>query len=196
MNEVACHGIPDSRPLEEGDILNIDVTIYHKGFHVDVNETVPIGPIDKKATKLLLVTREAQALALRSCHPGMSYAMIGNIIERNVREAGFTVMRNYAGHGIGRIFHANPIVPHYANSGQTAIMQPGQTFTIEPIVTEGDIETTLWPDEWTVVARDGKRSACFEDTVLVLEDGVEILTAQEPIVITSRNRPQPKKVRI
>jgi len=177
VNEVICHGIPDNRPLEDGDILNIDITTFYGGYHGDVNETYLIGNVDDKTKKLVQVTREALNKAIEIVKPGALYREVGNVISKHVQQHGFSVVRSYCGHGIGELFHTTPSIPHYGKSKAVGVMKPGQTFTIEPMINEGSWHDTIWPDNWTAVTKDGKKSAQFEHTLLVTETGCEILTA-------------------
>lgn len=176
VNEVICHGIPDGRPLQNGDILNIDVSVYYDGFHGDLNETVLVGDVDEKGRKLVECTKRCLDLAIAASGPGVRYRDIGAIIEAEARKNGFTVNRTYCGHGINRLFHCPPTVPHYAGNKAIGVMRPGHVFTIEPMICEGVSRDVHWPDNWTAVTADGKRSAQFEQTLLVTETGIEILT--------------------
>jgi len=176
VNEVICHGIPDSRPLEDGDILNIDISAYYGGFHADVNHTYLIGNVDEKYKKLVQVTKEALDKAIAIVRPGCMYRDIGQVISKYVNIHGFSVVRTYCGHGIGELFHTSPNVPHYSKNKAVGMMKPGHTFTIEPMINEGNWQDVLWPDDWTDVTKDGKRSAQFEHTLLVTETGCEVLT--------------------
>uniref|UniRef100_A0A8C9X5F1 Methionine aminopeptidase n=2 Tax=Sander lucioperca TaxID=283035 RepID=A0A8C9X5F1_SANLU len=176
VNEVICHGIPDRRPLQEGDILNVDITVYHNGFHGDLNETFYIGEVDEEAKKLVQTTYECLMQAIDSVKPGIRYRELGNIIQKHAQANGFSVVRSYCGHGIHRLFHTAPNVPHYAKNKAVGVMKPGHVFTIEPMICEGGWQDETWPDGWTAVTRDGKRSAQFEHTLLVTETGCEILT--------------------
>ncbi|XP_053213435.1 methionine aminopeptidase 1-like [Panonychus citri] len=178
INEVICHGIPDMRPLQDGDICNIDITVYHKGFHGDLNETLFVGNVDEKAKKLVKVTYECLSKAIEIVKPGEKYREIGNVIQKHAQSHGFAVVRRYCGHGIHRLFHTAPNVPHYAKNKAVGIMKAGHCFTIEPMISEGTWRDILWPDDWTAVTQDGKRSAQFEQTLLVTESGCEILTAR------------------
>lgn len=177
VNEVICHGIPDSRPLEDGDILNIDITLYHGGFHGDVNETFLIGNVDPKSKKLVQVTKEALDKAIAIVKPGTMYRDVGQVISKYVNLHGFSVVRTYCGHGLGELFHTTPSIPHYAKNKAVGVMKPGHTFTIEPMINEGGWQDVHWPDDWTAVTKDGSRSAQFEHTLLVTETGCEVLTA-------------------
>lgn len=176
VNEVICHGIPDMRPLQDGDLLNVDITVYHNGFHGDLNETVFIGNVDKTARKLVEVTHECLSKAIEAVMPGVRYREIGNIIQKHAQSHGFSVVRSYCGHGIHRLFHTAPSVPHYAKNKAIGIMKAGHCFTIEPMISEGTWHDAVWPDSWTAVTADGKRSAQFEQTLLVTDTGCEILT--------------------
>lgn len=176
VNEVICHGIPDLRPLENGDLLNVDITVYHRGFHGDLNETMFIGEVEPSHRKLVQVTYEALQKAAALIKPGEKYRELGNVIQKHVSAHGFSVVRSYCGHGIHRLFHTAPQVPHYAKNKAVGIMKPGHTFTIEPMISEGNWRDVSWPDDWTAVTADGKRSAQFEQTYLVTETGYEVLT--------------------
>uniref|UniRef100_A0A3B5A0Q7 Methionine aminopeptidase n=1 Tax=Stegastes partitus TaxID=144197 RepID=A0A3B5A0Q7_9TELE len=176
VNEVICHGIPDRRPLQDGDILNVDITVYHNGFHGDLNETFYVGEVDEGAKKLVQTTYECLMQAIDSVKPGIRYRELGNIIQKHAQANGFSVVRSYCGHGIHRLFHTAPNVPHYAKNKAVGVMKPGHVFTIEPMICEGGWQDETWPDGWTAVTRDGKRSAQFEHTLLVTETGCEILT--------------------
>ncbi|ELU18778.1 hypothetical protein CAPTEDRAFT_184699 [Capitella teleta] len=176
VNEVICHGIPDARPLKDGDILNVDITTYHRGFHGDLNETLFVGNVDEKSRKLVTVTHECLSKAIDSVKPGVRYREIGDIIQRHAQSHGFSVVRSYCGHGIHRLFHTAPSVPHYAKNKAVGVMKPGHAFTIEPMISEGTWRDQTWPDNWTAVTQDGKRSAQFEHTLLVTDVGCDILT--------------------
>lgn len=176
VNEVICHGIPDQRPLENGDLLNVDITVYHRGFHGDLNETMFVGEVSQAHRKLVQVTYESLQKAAALIKPGEKYRELGNVINKHVSAHGFSVVRSYCGHGIHRLFHTAPQVPHYAKNKAVGIMKPGHTFTIEPMISEGSWRDITWPDDWTAVTSDGKRSAQFEQTFLVTETGHEVLT--------------------
>ncbi|MCS6970348.1 MAG: type I methionyl aminopeptidase [Planctomycetes bacterium] len=177
VNEVICHGIPDDRPLEEGDIVNIDVTIYLDGMHGDCSETVPVGRIDEASRRLIEVTRACLLAGIRAVRPGRPIRDIGRAICAIAEPQGYGVVRAFVGHGIGESFHMDPQVPHYDDPSATFIMRPGQTFTIEPMINQGTWKHRSWDDGWTAVTADLKRSAQHEHTVLVTEDGAEVLTA-------------------
>ncbi|RWS04551.1 hypothetical protein B4U79_04724 [Dinothrombium tinctorium] len=176
VNEVICHGIPDTRPLKDGDIVNVDITVYHRGFHGDLNETFFVGNVNESGKKLVKVTYECLSKAIEIVKPGEKYREIGNVIQRHAQSHGFSVVRRYCGHGIHRLFHTAPNVPHYAKNKAVGVMKAGHCFTIEPMISEGTWRDVLWPDDWTAVTEDGKRSAQFEQTLLVTETGCEILT--------------------
>ncbi|CDS05260.1 hypothetical protein LRAMOSA07789 [Lichtheimia ramosa] len=176
VNEVICHGIPDQRPLEDGDIINIDISCYYGGFHGDMNETYCVGNVSEKARKLVDCTRECLDKAIAAVKPGMRYRDFGKIIQDHAHKNGFSVVRAFVGHGINQLFHPPPDVPHYANNKAVGILRPGHCFTIEPMICEGDHREVVWPDAWTATTKDGKLSAQFEHTLLVTEDGVEVLT--------------------
>ncbi|XP_077175834.1 methionine aminopeptidase 1D, mitochondrial isoform X2 [Paroedura picta] len=175
VNNVACHGIPDSRPLQEGDIINIDVTVYFNGYHGDTSETFLVGNVDESGQKLVEVARKCRDEAIAACRPEAPFSVIGNTISRIVRQNGFQVCPHFIGHGIGSFFHGHPEVWHHANESPL-LMAQGMAFTIEPVVMEGSAAIRVLPDGWTAVSADSKRSAQFEHTVVVTSSGVEILT--------------------
>ncbi|KAJ8317978.1 hypothetical protein KUTeg_003069 [Tegillarca granosa] len=176
VNEVICHGIPDKRPLQDGDIMNIDVTVYHRGYHGDLNETFFVGNVDEGSKKLVKTTYECLKNAIDEVKPGVRYREMGNIIQKHAQAHGYSVVRSYCGHGIHSLFHTAPSVPHYSKNKAVGVMKPGHTFTIEPMISEGTWRDEMWPDNWTAVTQDGKRSAQFEHTLLVTDTGCEILT--------------------
>ena len=178
VNEVVCHGIPDKRPLKDGDIVNLDVTVFHHGYHGDLNETYLVGNVDKKGKKLVEKTYNSLMKAIDICKPGVKISEIGNVIGEYIEQEGFSVVKNYIGHGIGKLFHTLPNVLHYKKNNAFGVMKPGMIFTIEPMVNEGTYKNVKWLDNWTVVTEDGKRSAQFEHTLLITDDGVEVLTAR------------------
>ncbi|MGH3327435.1 MAG: type I methionyl aminopeptidase [Streptomycetales bacterium] len=177
INEVICHGIPDSTVLREGDIVNVDITAYLDGVHGDTDATFLVGEVDEEAQLLVERTREALARGIRAVRPGRQINVIGRVIESYARRFGYGVVRDFTGHGIGDAFHSGLVIPHFDDPGATMILAPGMTFTIEPMLTLGTYEWDMWDDGWTVVTRDRKRSAQFEHTLLVTESGAEILTA-------------------
>lgn len=176
LNEVICHGIPDDTVLREGDIVNIDITAYLGGVHGDTDATFGVGEIDEESRLLVERTHGAMLRGVRAVAPGRPLNVIGRVIESYARRFGYGVVRDFTGHGIGTTFHSGLIVPHYDDPNLDMIMQPGMTFTIEPMLTLGTIEYDLWDDGWTVVTKDRRRTAQFEHTVLVTDDGYEILT--------------------
>ena len=176
VNEVVVHGIPDDRPLEPGDIVNCDVTIYLDGMHGDCSATFPVGEIDEAARKLLRVTEESLLKGIEAVRPGRQIREIGRAIAAHADAAGFGVVRNYCGHGIGEIFHTELQIPHFDDPDATTPIEEGMIFTIEPMLTEGSWGVKHWDDGWTAITADGKRSAQMEHTVLVGRDGAEILT--------------------
>ncbi len=176
VNEVVCHGIPDDTVLVSGDIINVDVTVYHNGVHGDCSETFLVGEVDERGRELVRVTHDALFAGIGVCGPGVEVKEIGCAIDRVVRGTGFSIVRNFVGHGIGSVFHTTPNVLHYKNNEPAGVLRPGMTFTIEPMINEGTHKNVTWPDDWTAATLDGKRSAQFEHTLLIVEDGVEILT--------------------
>lgn len=180
VNEVICHGIPDARRLEDGDIVNVDVTVYYKGVHGDLNETYFVGETDELSKKLVRCTYECLQKAISIVKPGVRFRDVGEVINRHALMSGFSVVKSYCGHGIGELFHCAPNIPHYSKNKAVGVMKAGQTFTIEPMINAGVWRDRLWPDGWTAVTADGKRSAQFEHTLLVTETGVEVLTARLP----------------
>ncbi|SPO22019.1 related to MAP1 - methionine aminopeptidase [Ustilago trichophora] len=182
INEIICHGIPDQRPLQDGDILNIDVTLFHKGYHGDLNATFPVGKKaeeDVESMKLIKVARECLDAAINICGPGVPYGEIGRVIQPIAESQGCAVVKNYTGHGISNCFHAAPTIYHHATKKSYGIMKPGHIFTIEPMLNLGtEWRDISWPDDWTVATVDGARSAAAEETLLITETGVEILTAK------------------
>lgn len=176
LNEVICHGIPDDTVVADGDIVNIDITAYIGGVHGDTNATFLAGDVDEESRLLVERTREATMRGIKAVAPGRALNVIGRVIESYARRFGYGVVRDFTGHGIGTTFHSGLIVPHFDDPDVDIVMEPGMTFTIEPMLTLGTIEYDMWPDGWTAVTRDRKRTAQFEHTVLVTGDGYEILT--------------------
>lgn len=181
VNEVVVHGIPDNRVLAEGDIINCDVTVYVHGMHGDCSETVFVGEVDAEARKLVQVTWECLLRAIDVVRPGNRINAIGLAVETHARQNGFSVVREFTGHGIGENFHMSPYVAHFYEAENRTQMVEGMTFTIEPMINVGSAECAIWPDKWTAVTTDLARSAQFEHTLLVTSGGVEILTGgREP----------------
>ena len=176
VNEVILHGIPDSRPLEEGDVVNLDVTIYLDGMHGDCSATFAVGKTDPESERLMRVTHEAMMLGIQAVKPGARVYEIGRAIQAHADRNGFGVVREYCGHGIGSVFHQDPTIPHYFDKKFDTVLEEGMVFTVEPMLTAGSPRIRTWDDEWTVATADGKRAAQYEHTVRVTADGVEILT--------------------
>ena len=178
VNEVICHGIPDSRPLQDGDIVNIDVTTFIGGVHGDTNATFGAGNVDPVSTKLVQVTEECMWKGIEAVRPERPISDIGKAIEAHAKTHHFGVVRAFIGHGIGEQFHTDLQILHYYDPrGDGTIMRPGMTFTIEPMITLGAWQHRMWDDDWTAVTVDGKRTAQFEHTILVTDDGFDVLTA-------------------
>ena len=177
VNEVVCHGIPDSRAIEEGDIVNIDITAFVGGVHGDTNATFCAGEVDEESRLLVERTHEAMMRGIKAALPGRQINIIGRVIERYAARFGYGVVRDYTGHGIGTSFHSGLVVPHFdAAPGHDTVIEPGMTFTIEPMLNLGTPDWEMWDDGWTVVTADRRRSAQFEHTILITDDGNEILT--------------------
>jgi len=176
INEVICHGIPDDTVVADGDIVNIDITAFIGGVHGDTNATFLAGDVDEESRLLVERTRDATMRGINAVAPGRQLNVIGRVIESYARRFGYGVVRDFTGHGIGTTFHSGLIVPHFDDPDVDIVMEPGMTFTIEPMLTLGTIAYDMWPDGWTAVTRDRKRTAQFEHTVLVTSDGREILT--------------------
>ena len=176
VNEVICHGIPDSRMVENGDIVNIDITAYLDGVHGDTDATFLVGEVAQEDRLLVERTREALDRAIRAVRPGRPINVIGRVIESYARRFGYGVVRDFTGHGIGTAFHSGLVIPHFDDPRATTVMEAGMTFTIEPMLNLGTHEWEMWDDGWTVVTEDRRKSAQFEHTILVTDDGAEILT--------------------
>ena len=177
VNEVICHGIPDSRRLEDGDIVNIDITAYIGGVHGDTDATYLCGDVDEESRLLVERTSEAMMRGIKAAVPGREINVVGRVIESYARRFGYGVVRDFTGHGIGTEFHSGLIVPHYDSApAYNTVIEPGMTFTIEPMLNLGTHEWEMWDDDWTVVTKDRRRSAQFEHTILITESGNEILT--------------------
>jgi methionyl aminopeptidase len=176
INHVVCHGIPSDRQLEDGDVINIDVTPIVDGWHGDSSRMYYVGKVGVKARKLCEVTYEAMMRGIRVVKPGATLGDIGYAIQSHVEAHRFSVVRDFCGHGVGRVFHAPPNVMHYGRPGEGLVLQEGMIFTIEPMVNAGRLETKILADGWTAVTRDKSLSAQFEHTIGVTSDGVEIFT--------------------
>ena len=179
VNEVICHGIPDLRPLEEGDVVNVDVSVYYGGYHGDLNETFVVGKGADDDYRLVETAFKCLMAGANLIRPGTMYRDVGGAVERVAKAANCSVVRTYCGHGIGELFHTAPNIPHYTKNKATGIMKPGHIFTIEPMINLGVWRDRTWPDQWTAVTADGKKSAQFEHTFLVTDDGYEILTMRD-----------------
>jgi methionyl aminopeptidase len=176
LNEVICHGIPDSTVVADGDIVNIDITAFIHGVHGDTNATFLAGDVDEESRLLVERTRDATDRAIRAVAPGRPLNVIGRVIESYAKRFGYGVVRDFTGHGINTAFHSGLVVPHFDDPTATTILEPGMTFTIEPMLTLGTYSWTMWADGWTIVTADLKRSAQFEHTIVVTDTGAEILT--------------------
>ena len=177
VNNVICHGIPsDAKVLKDGDIVNIDVTVIKDGWHGDTSRMYVIGTPSVMAQRLVDVTREAMFRGIRTVRPGATLGDVGAAIQNYAESERFSVVREYCGHGIGRVYHEDPQVLHFGQAGEGLVLKPGMTFTIEPMINEGQRHTKVLPDGWTVVTKDRKLSAQWEHTVAVTQDSVEILT--------------------
>lgn len=186
INEVVCHGIPNAKQiLKEGDIINIDVTPLVDGYHGDTSRTFFVGDPSPIARKLVEVTEECMWRGIREVKPGARVGDIGAAIQEYAEAHGFSVVRDFVGHGVGRIFHTAPQIPHYGTRGKGRKLRAGMVFTIEPMINEGTWEVEVLADKWTAVTRDRKLSAQFEHTIAVTEEGVEVLTLHPALIQTA-----------
>lgn len=176
INEVICHGIPDTTTLNDGDIVNIDITAFIGGVHGDTDATYLVGDVDEESRLLVERTEAAMMRGIKAVAPGRSVNVIGRVIEAYAKRFGYGVVTDFTGHGIGTSFHSGLVIPHYDQPAYDAMIEPGMTFTIEPMLTLGTIDYEIWDDGWTVVTADRKRTAQFEHTLLVTDTGAEILT--------------------
>ena len=176
LNEVICHGIPDSTELAEGDICNVDITAFIGGVHGDTNATFLVGEVSDEARLLVERTHEATMRAIKAVAPGRPVNVIGRVIESYAKRFDYGVVRDFTGHGIGTSFHSGLVIPHYDDPRYDTVMEPGMTFTIEPMITLGTYDYEIWDDSWTVVTRDRRLTAQFEHTILVTDTGSDILT--------------------
>jgi methionyl aminopeptidase len=176
LNEVICHGIPDSTVIEDGDIVNIDVTAFIGGVHGDTNATFLAGTVSEEDRLLVERTHEAMMRGIRAVRAGRQLNVVGRVIEAYAKRFGYGVVRDFTGHGIGRSFHGRLVVLHYDEPGVDTVLEEGMTFTIEPMITLGSIDYDVWPDGWTVTTKDKLRTAQFEHTLVVTADGAEIVT--------------------
>jgi methionyl aminopeptidase len=176
VNEAICHGIPDSRMLADGDLVKVDITAFIDGVHGDTCATFLAGDVAPAARELSERTHEALLRAIRAVAPGRPISVIGRVIESYARRFGYGVVRDYTGHGVGPSFHTRPTILHYDEPRAVTTMEPGMTFTIEPMLTLGGTDWYMWDDKWTVLTRDGSWVAQWEHTLVVTDDGAEILT--------------------
>ena len=176
LNEVICHGIPDSTELAEGDICNVDITAFIGGVHGDTNATFLVGEVSDEARLLVERTHEATMRAIKAVAPGRPVNVIGRVIESYAKRFDYGVVRDFTGHGIGTSFHSGLVIPHYDDPRYDTVMEPGMTFTIEPMITLGTYDYEIWDDSWTVATRDRRLTAQFEHTILVTDTGSDILT--------------------
>ncbi|MBW4463847.1 MAG: type I methionyl aminopeptidase [Pegethrix bostrychoides GSE-TBD4-15B] len=183
VNEVVCHGIPNAKQvLQSGDIINIDVTPLVDGYHGDTSRTFLVGEPSPLAERLVKVTEECLWRGIQAVKPGGRVGDIGAAIQAYAEAEGFSVVRDFVGHGVGRIFHAAPQIPHYGTRGKGKKFRPGMVFTIEPMINEGSYEVEVLADQWTAVTKDRKLSAQFEHTIVVTTDGVDVLTLLPELV--------------
>ena len=176
LNEVICHGIPDSTVIQDGDIVNIDVTAYLDGVHGDTNATFLAGDVSEEARLLVERTHEATMRAIKAVKPGRALNVVGRVIESYANRFGYGVVRDFTGHGVGTTFHNGLVVLHYDEPSVDTVIEPGMTFTIEPMINLGGIDWEQWNDGWTVVTKDRRWTAQFEHTLVVTDTGAEILT--------------------
>ncbi|HYN74181.1 MAG TPA: type I methionyl aminopeptidase [Nakamurella sp.] len=176
LNEVICHGIPDTTVIQDGDIVNIDVTAYIDGVHGDLNATYLAGNVSEENRLLVERTEECLRRAIKAVAPGRQLNVIGRVIESYAKRFGYGVVRDYTGHGIGRTFHSGLVILHYDEPSVSTVIEKGMTFTIEPMITLGGVDWDLWDDNWTVTTRDQSWTAQFEHTLVVTDNGAEVLT--------------------
>jgi methionyl aminopeptidase len=179
INHVVCHGIPNEKPLKDGDVLNIDVTVIKDGYHGDTSKMYMVGKVSEWAEKLARITQECMYKGIELVRPGVRLGDIGEVIQKHAEKNGYSVVREYCGHGIGAVFHEEPQVLHYGRAGTGMELKEGMTFTIEPMINQGRAETRLLGDGWTAITKDRKLSAQWEHTILVTATGYEILTLRQ-----------------
>lgn len=179
VNQVVCHGIPNDKKLKEGDIINIDVTVIKEGYHGDTSKMFTVGKVLPHAERLIKITQECLYIGIRMVQPGIRLGDIGAAIQSHAEKNHYSIVREYCGHGIGRIFHEDPQVLHYGTPDTGLVLEPGMTFTIEPMVNAGKRHVKLLNDGWTVVTKDRKLSAQWEHTLAVTENGYEVLTLRK-----------------
>ncbi len=195
VNEVICHGIPDDRPLADGDIINIDVTVYFDGVHGDNSCTFLVGDVDEHSRHLVAETYVSMMEGIKTVRNGSKVHDIGRAIERHARAQNLGVVREFIGHGVGTEFHSDLQIPHYFDPKAKTELTTGMTFTVEPMLTLGDPALYLWEDEWTALTRDGRRSAQFEHTLVVTDSGYELLTvASDGTTAAELFAPKPEAV--
>lgn len=176
VNEVICHGIPDSRPLADGDIINIDVTVYREGVHGDTSVTLMVGDVDDHSRRLVTETRAALFSGIRAVRAGVPVSEIGRAIQAHAVKHRLGIVREFIGHGVGTEFHSGLRILHYFDRRASRLLEEAMTFTIEPMLTLGSPHVAMWDDDWTAVTIDGRRTAQFEHTLACTRDGAEILT--------------------
>ncbi|WP_291339478.1 type I methionyl aminopeptidase [Corynebacterium sp.] len=176
MNEIICHGIPDDTVIQDGDIVNIDVTAYKNGVHGDTNATFLAGDVSEEHRLLVERTEEAMMRGIRAAKPGREINVIGRVIESYANRFGYNVVRDFTGHGVGPTFHNGLVVLHYDSTAYRDILEPGMTLTIEPMINLGGLDYTIWDNDWTVQNNDFRFTAQFEHTIVITDDGNEILT--------------------
>ena len=176
MNEIICHGIPDDTVIEDGDIVNIDVTAYKNGVHGDTNATFLAGNVTEEHRLLVERTEEAMMRGIRAAKPGREINVIGRVIEAYAKRFGYNVVQDFTGHGVGPTFHNGLVVLHYDSTAYRDILEPGMTLTIEPMINLGELDYRIWDNDWTVQNKDYKFTAQFEHTIVITDDGNEILT--------------------
>jgi len=176
LNEVICHGIPDDTVLTDGDLVNVDISAYIDGVHGDTNGTVIVGEAPEELSLLVERTREAMMRGIRAALPGRQVNIVGRAIEAYAKRFGYGVVREFTGHGVGTSFHTGLIIPHYDDPEYDTVIEPGMVFTVEPMLTLGAADWDMWEDGWTVTTKDKKHTAQFEHTILITENGPEILT--------------------
>ena len=176
LNEIVCHGIPDTTVIEDGDIVNIDITAYKNGVHGDNNATFLAGNVSEEHRLLVERTKEATMRGIKAAKPGREINVIGRVIESYAKRFGYNVVRDFTGHGVGPTFHNGLVVLHHDSTVYRDILEPGMTLTVEPMINLGSLDYEIWDDDWTVQNTDGKFTAQFEHTLVITEDGNEILT--------------------
>lgn len=176
INNVVCHGVPDDRPLVDGDLISVDVSVYLNGFHGDCAATYCVGLVDDYGKKLMSVAEQCMYKGIEACGPGNSFTNIGEAIDSHARQNGHSVVPSITGHGIGTYFHGPPVIFHSPLHSYPGVMKPGMVFTIEPVISQGSDDVEILEDGWTIVTTDESRGAQFEHTILITDYGYEILT--------------------